>query len=273
MFQVDAALKARVTAKINECVTKVNTKHGINMPTVHVRYDINSARLGGEARLHENTIRVNPVLLNAHTEEYINQIIPHEAAHLAVHQVYRVGKHEDPSSHGYEWQQMMVRTLGVPADRLHKLRVPEGVQVGKPKAKYNYVCSRCNATVVVGPKHHAKLQGGHHMWHKTCGSQSRLTFAAAAGRVSYAEAKQQGTAPRPAAPAPQAPATPVLRPARVGSKLDQCYHWYNHYLDNVPEGYTMRQICISVFINEVDMSAAGASTYYNTCQKLAAAGR
>lgn len=268
MHQVSAALKARVTAKINECVTKINTKHNINMPTVHVRYDINSGRLGGEARLYENTVRVNPVFLNAHTEEYINQTIPHEVAHLGVHQVYRVGRGQVVDAHGHQWKNMMVNVLGIPADRCHSMTVPEGVRVGKPKPKYNYTCSGCNAVVVVGPKHHAKIQAGHHMWHKSCGSSTRLVYAAAAGRVSYAEARRQGTNPAPATPAPQAPAEKVLKPAKTGSKLDQCYTWFQHYVNNVPEGWTLRQICINVFQNEVGMSEAGASTYYNTCKKM-----
>lgn len=267
MRQVSAEIRQRVLAKVDECREVIAKRFGIPIPAINIRYDINARRLNGEARPVENVVRINPVYLNAHTDKYLATTLPHEVAHIAVYQVYHLhfGRRHT-QAHGSEWRGMMA-VLGIPADRCNHYDTPEGVQHGKPKAKFNYRCSGCHEIVVVGPKHHRSLQDGAEIYHRPCGRHSRLVFVTEAGRVTYTEARQQGANPLPAAPKPQAPATPVLKPSRAGSKIDQCYHWYLHYLDNVPDGWTLRQICISVFMQEVDMSAAGASTYYNTCQK------
>jgi SprT protein len=280
MQQVSAELKKRISDKVTECVNKVNEKFGITMRPITIRYDIDSARLAGEAHSASSLVRFNPIYINTYTEDYIRHTVPHEVAHVAVHAVHgRILNGRKREVHGMHWQNMM-SLFGIPADRCHTYEAPEGVKIGKPKAKHNYTCSRCQSVVVVGPKHHAALQRGEHVWHNTCGKSSRLTFVASAGRVSYAEARQLAATPKPT-PQPAAAPAPVLAPApravpkppKTGSKLDQCYGWFKHYVDSVPEGWTLRQVCISTFINEVGMSNAGASTYYSNCQKMYADGR
>jgi SprT protein len=275
MMQVSADIRARVDAKIAECVAKINTHYDVTMPKMTVAYDINSVHLGGEAHPSKMHLRFNPVYLNAHTDHYIAQTVPHEVAHLGVHFVEGRSYHQVRTRsgrvrlkrdiHGGAWQ-MMMSVLGVPADRCHAYTTPEGVTAGKPKTKYNYTCSVCQAVVVVGPKHHAKLQAGARMWHRGC-SSGRLVFATTAGKVSYAQARAQGTSPT-SVPVPTTPtkATPSA-PKKTGTKLEQCFKWYQYY---VAGGYTgsLRQMCIAVFIQEVGCTPAGASTYYSQCVKM-----
>jgi SprT protein len=272
MREVSAALKARVTAKVNESVAKINTAHGITMRPISVRYDINSARLGGQAIPSQNVIRINPVFLNTHTEHYIAQVIPHEVAHLAVDRIHgriRLGRGKI-SHHGPEWQAMMTRTLGLAADRCHAMVAPEGVVHGKQKTKYVYRCPGCGQSLVVGPKHHKNLKSGRRLVHTSCGYRGTFTYVAEAGRVSYAAAREVAANAATATPQ-QAPAAPVVKPPvapRAGSKLDQCYEWYKA---EKARG-TDRQGILAVFVNEVGMTVAGASTYYSQCTKRYDAG-
>ncbi|GGA79490.1 protein SprT [Neiella marina] len=74
--------------------------------------------IAGSARLQTQVLRLNPVLLVAEPQAFIGQILPHELAHLLVHQLYgRV------APHGAQWQQMMESVFDVPAERTHRLDV------------------------------------------------------------------------------------------------------------------------------------------------------
>lgn len=268
MFNVTADIKRRVAEKVQECVNIINTKHSVKMPAITVVYDINSSRIGGQAVLSENKVRVNPVFLNAYTDHYINSTIPHEVAHLGVNFVHRrLNRVHGVSAHGYEWESMM-RVLGVVAARCHSYEVPVGISVGRQKAKYNYKCSRCGEVLTVGPKRHARMHAGAHMWHGNCGKSSRLVFEASVGKVSYSQAKAAATPVQLAPSVIPTKSLPVQCPApakKAGTKFEQCYGWFKYFRTSSCDN--LRQTCIAAFIKEVGMSQAGASTYYNECKK------
>ncbi|BDH44636.1 protein SprT [Salmonella enterica subsp. enterica serovar Choleraesuis] len=68
----------------------------------------------GTAWLEKNQIRLNPVLLLENEQAFIDEVVPHELAHLLVWSHFgRV------PPHGKEWRWMMESVLGVPASRTH----------------------------------------------------------------------------------------------------------------------------------------------------------
>ena len=72
----------------------------------------------GTAWLEKNEIRLNPVLLLENQREFIDEVVPHELAHLLVWQHFgRV------APHGKEWKWMMESVLGVPARRTHRFEL------------------------------------------------------------------------------------------------------------------------------------------------------
>ena len=72
----------------------------------------------GTAWLEKNEIRLNPVLLLENQQEFIDEVVPHELAHLLVWQHFgRV------APHGKEWKWMMENVLGVPARRTHRFEL------------------------------------------------------------------------------------------------------------------------------------------------------
>lgn len=274
MQTVSAALKKRVNDRILECANKVIAAYGKAPTGVTVKYDIDSIWLSGQA-IGSHTMRLNPVYLNAHTDHYIEQTVGHEYAHLAVNYIFgtqikktwgRSGVRMKREFHGPAWRAMM-DVIGIPADRCHKYEAPEGTP-SRQKTKHHYECSGCKEILVVGPKHHSSLQKGRTFVHKACHSKiTSSNYIGTVGKVSYTEAKEMAAsaaALKLAAPS----ATPVAPKPSAGTKMDQCYHWFKYYMASPVEGSTHRQICISIFVQEVGMSAASASTYYNNCRKM-----
>ncbi|KTS64414.1 hypothetical protein SA3R_22435, partial [Pantoea dispersa] len=69
----------------------------------------------GTAWLEQWQIRLNPVLLMENQQAFIDEVVPHELAHLLVWKTFgRV------PPHGKEWKWMMEDVLGVPARRTHQ---------------------------------------------------------------------------------------------------------------------------------------------------------
>lgn len=82
------------------------------LPTIS--YELRGQK-AGVAYLQQNEIRLNPVLLAENGMEFIQQVVPHELAHLLVYQQFgRV------QPHGKEWKMMMEQVLGVPAEIYHQ---------------------------------------------------------------------------------------------------------------------------------------------------------
>jgi len=72
----------------------------------------------GTAWLQTWEIRLNPVLLLENQQAFIDEVVPHELAHLLVWKYFgRV------APHGKEWKWMMETVLGVPARRTHQFAV------------------------------------------------------------------------------------------------------------------------------------------------------
>ena len=231
MHTVSAALKNKVEARIKECIMKA----GVQLPPVKVAYDINSAQLGGEAHYSKNLIRVNPVFLNAYTDDYIEQTVGHEAAHLIARAKY--GRMID--AHGPEWKRVMV-DLGLKPARCHNYSVPAGVVAGKQMTKYECVCSRCSYTTQVGAKVANKLRAGDVATHRGCG-----------GRITLKPDNIVRTG-----------VTPVAKPAaattaRTGTKLDICRSIY------LANRLQPRATLIQLFVSQAGCTIAGAATYYS----------
>lgn len=238
MHTVSAELKKRVNDRIDWCAKKL----GVNLPTPSIKYDINSARIAGTAQYSTNTIRLNPVFLNAHTEQFIKQTVAHEYAHLAAQKKYGAFI----EAHGAEWKREM-RNLGIPPSRCHQYTVPKGVKAGKQTVKFDLVCAKCNTVMQVGAKTRNNILTGRSSYtHSKCGGKLSLGKAKAAVAVAPVKA--------PAAP---------KAPAGTQSKLAKCfaiYKTYKHTYDRATMIYT--------FVQEAGCTDLGAATYYSKVKAM-----
>ena len=80
----------------------------------YIRLDLRGES-AGQAIPAKYQLRFNPVLLNENRQHFIEQTVAHEVAHLLAHELFgpRV------QAHGKEWQAIMVKVFGLPADRCH----------------------------------------------------------------------------------------------------------------------------------------------------------
>lgn len=77
------------------------------MPNRHLQV---KRKGSGKAYLQLNEIKLNQVLFSENEDAFINEVVPHELAHLITHQVFgRV------RPHGNEWKYVMEKVFNVPA--------------------------------------------------------------------------------------------------------------------------------------------------------------
>jgi Uncharacterized protein conserved in bacteria len=102
----------------------------------------------GTAWLQEYEIRLNPVLLIENEQAFIDEVVPHELAHLLVWKHF--GR---KAPHGKEWKWMMESVLGVPARRTHQF------ELTSVRAKtFPYRC-RCQQHQLTVRRHNRVVRG------------------------------------------------------------------------------------------------------------------
>jgi hypothetical protein len=76
-------LRTRAYERANELLKKGQEMYNLpQRPLTFIRWDIKSGHLYGETHCEQNIIGLNEVFYLQHTEEYLNDVIPHEVAHL-----------------------------------------------------------------------------------------------------------------------------------------------------------------------------------------------
>ena len=242
---VSPELHQKVQGVVNNTVSLIEAKYGIKFPApIVIRYDINSARIGGLALMGRNTIRLNNHFLEKFKDEYINRTVVHEVVHLGVHQVYSVGQGLRTDGHGAEWKRMM-RSVGAEPSRCHTFEADAGV--GRQKAKFVYKCNLCRRDISVGPKVHNKLQLGAIYHPHCCGRSAKL--------ISTLDTVIQVPKPTFLKDISQ----PIVDIGGM-SKIDKCRQLYRQFAG---EGY-VRADWIKLFVSKAGCTPAGASTYLNT---------
>ncbi|PLP28228.1 SprT family protein, partial [Klebsiella michiganensis] len=112
--RIPIALQQAVMRSLRENLAKANLKLGRSYPEPVLVYQQRGTS-AGTAWLEKNEIRLNPVLLLENQQAFIDEVVPHELAHLLVWKHFgRV------APHGKEWKWMMESVLGVPALRTHR---------------------------------------------------------------------------------------------------------------------------------------------------------
>ncbi|KGA31716.1 MULTISPECIES: SprT family zinc-dependent metalloprotease [Pectobacterium] len=128
-------------------------------PTVNYQQRGSTA---GTAWLQHWEIRLNPVLLQENQQAFIDEVVPHELAHLLVYA--RFGR---VAPHGKEWRWMMESVLHVPAKRTHRFAV-QSVQ-GKT---FTYLCD-CQRHELTIRRHNRVLRGETEYRCRRCGKTLR----------------------------------------------------------------------------------------------------
>lgn len=119
-------------------------------------------KTAGTAYLELWEIRLNPILLSENSDAFINEVIPHEYAHLLTFALFgRV------QPHGKQWQMMMEQVMQLPAKRTHQFAT-ENSQT-RQYQRFTYECS-CQTHSLTSIRHN-RLQSGKAEYHcRKCGA-------------------------------------------------------------------------------------------------------
>ncbi|RWX53297.1 SprT family zinc-dependent metalloprotease [Photobacterium chitinilyticum] len=133
-----SSLQSQVIAKVEQCIQHANQRLNkrLRIPTVSFRQ---RGKIAGSARLQAWEVHFNPVLLEENPQAFLNEVVPHEIAHLVTFKLF--GK---VRPHGREWQIMMTEVFGIPARTTHSFDVSS---VQGDTYRYRCNCSEHQLTV------------------------------------------------------------------------------------------------------------------------------
>lgn len=247
---VTQAVKDRVNAVLQDRLAVANAHFDIDlkMPTVVYKKGGTTA---GTAAHWINEIDLNPTLLMANVEAFMTRTVPHELAHLITSKVYphtntgvRGGKR---SPHGSEWKSVMY-ILGADPKRCHNY---DTSSVKKKTQKFEYICEKCGDSLMMGIKRHNKQQramrmGHNHYSHTGCNRANVIWKQDFPSGILAAE--------KPVEPVK---ATKPKQKSTGGTKKERAVVIF---VNN--GGAANRADIIKEFMSTLDMTKAGASTYY-----------
>lgn len=151
----------RVQHQVAVCMAKADGffRQEFRYPKVNFKQ---KGRAAGTAHLYKNELRFNFFMYQQDPSLFINTVVPHEVAHIIVHQIY--GRHVKP--HGKEWQAVMKKVYNLEPNRTHNFDVPP------PKQAFTYQC-QCQNHIFTQQRHNRVLKGTEYIC-KLC--KSRLHF-------------------------------------------------------------------------------------------------
>jgi SprT protein len=247
--------KQQIAEKIEACFVTCEARFNRTFRRPSVKYALRGTT-AGTAHPGKWELNFHPVLAAENWEDYINNTVPHEVAHLIDYDVYRRdaelaarqsmfrGRRQKRSIHGPTWKSIM-RILGCDPSRCHSY---DTSGVARRKTRHNYHCT-CGHVWELGPKYHKNIQTGARQYRCTkCKSQ--LTAA-----------MFRGIPTKPASP-PKSKATAAPRAPAPGSKIEGAV--------KIVRENTLRDrgIVITKIMNELGMSYAGAQTYYYKAKQI-----
>lgn len=111
--------KQQVLDKITELTKRANELYGITLPHINVRFDVRGRVAGwAECRFGQYGIRFNrDMMLNESWDNFINDTVPHELAHIVCYIKPALGR-----NHDLGWKRVC-RALGGTGERCHKEEV------------------------------------------------------------------------------------------------------------------------------------------------------
>ncbi len=152
------ALQQAVMRSLREHLQRANDSLKQAYPEPSILYQ-QRGTTAGTAWLQQWEIRLNPVLLLENKQPFIDEVVPHELAHLLVWKEFgRV------APHGKEWKWMMETVLGVSASRTHHF------STDTLQKTFAYTC-HCRQHQLTVRRHNRVLRGETRYRCTHCGSE------------------------------------------------------------------------------------------------------
>lgn len=161
--RIPIALQQAVMRCLREKLQLARTHFAIDFPEPKLVYQQRGTS-AGTAWLQAWEIRLNPVLLLENQQPFIDEVVPHELAHLLV---FRQFGRVPP--HGREWKWMMETVLSVPASRTHRFEI-SSVQ----SKTFPYRCA-CQMHQLTLRRHNRVMRGESEYRCRRCGEKLKFT--------------------------------------------------------------------------------------------------
>jgi SprT protein len=148
-------MNVSVVGRFEELIAVAEAKLNRTLKTPTVHFDCRGKK-GGYALTQWSTntheIHLNPELFTQNKDYYLSDVIPHEVAHIIVHQLYPLAK-----GHGKEWKQVMKYVFGLEPTRTHDMDVSV-VTTKRNMRKFPYKCG-CTQHNVSARVHNKIVKG------------------------------------------------------------------------------------------------------------------
>lgn len=118
--QDQSKIKGIATKAVQHAEERARSFYGIKLPAAGIDFSLRG-RCAGQARVKPNgqtSLRINYQLLAENLDDFLQQTIPHEVAHLVVNWLVR-NKRQRPRPHGREWQAVMRECFDLEPIRCH----------------------------------------------------------------------------------------------------------------------------------------------------------
>jgi SprT protein len=143
------SLKSKIENRVQECVQIVRSKFPLHVfPTPSVHFDIRGVT-GGTAEFGSWSVHFNLDLAIKNESEYLNQVVPHEIAHLADYRRY------NNWGHGRTWKNIMKYVFQLEPKRCHQMDTSE-VKRNNLKT-FIYICKCKDFEHVIKANRHKKI--------------------------------------------------------------------------------------------------------------------
>ena len=233
-------LQQRIISTVKRYTDKANAIYGTKISYPNVIFT-KRGTTAGTAHYATHTINFNPELYVRNVDAFLTDTAPHELSHLVAYQVFSKGRGIRIQPHGEEWKRVM-RSLGVTPSRCHSFDTSE-VKQKKNVVRYQYKCS-CRSNIMVSSVRHNRAQQG-----------AKFVCTKCKQPISFVGSSQLKT-----------PVAVVTKPVVLDNiknvskkQLSQQIYNSNKHLG--------RTVVISMFRSQLNMSEAGASTYWYNCVK------
>ncbi len=85
--RLDPALHQQLLARVDACFAQAEARLGRTFPRPQVHCNMRG-RAAGSARLQTWELRFNPALCQANQQAFLDEVVPHEVAHLLVYALW-----------------------------------------------------------------------------------------------------------------------------------------------------------------------------------------
>lgn len=158
----------QIAIRLEECYQQAEQHFDRKFPRPEIGTHLRG-QSAGAAYPQRNMLRFNMELYRANSAHFLRQTVAHEVAHLLAYALY--GKHIRP--HGSQWQAIMQKVFGLPAERCHQYRLPPSW-----KTLYAYAC-QCRQHQFTAQRH-ARVRRGQAYVCRSC--RQPLAFTGQAER-------------------------------------------------------------------------------------------